>query len=66
MTALRARTTFVAGVNGRKVRVQQGDIRDSSDPVVKGRERLFEDPAALVEQATAAPGERRTVRRPKK
>lgn len=36
------------------------DVISSYDPVVKGREHLFR-PLDVVEQATAGPGEKRTV-----
>ena len=54
---LRARTAFAVG---HKI-VAAGALVDSDDPLVKGREGLF---APVVEQATAAPGERRAVKRP--
>jgi len=45
-----------------------GDLVDSNDPVVRGREAHFETVeavaakrAGIVEQATAAPGERRSL-----
>ena len=44
--------------------VAQDEIVASDDPVVKGREHLFK--AVEVEQATAAPGEKRSVAIPKK
>lgn len=64
---LSAARTFVAG---RRV-VRKGEIFPVDDPIVSGRERLFTpvgDAAAVdtgVEHATAAPGEKRTIRRPK-
>lgn len=62
-TPLRATTTF--GWGQRLVR--EGDIVSSDDPVVRKHAALFEPIVApIVEQATAAPGERRTVTRPKK
>ena len=62
MTMLRARETFFTG-DHRKV--TKGDIVDAKDPIVKGKERLFE--SLGVEQATAAPGELRTLpKKPKK
>lgn len=48
------RRTFI--VNGKLYR--KGTIVDASDPVVAGREEAF---APVVEQATAAPGEVRTI-----
>lgn len=61
MAALRAKVTFSAGPRW----VRAGDIISSDDPVVAGREALFERPDDLVpvERATAAPGERRTIAR---
>lgn len=69
---LRVKATFaLLGPATRMVR--KGTIVAASDPVVKGREHLFEvvapTPAAsapshsapVVEAATAAPGEKRTV-----
>lgn len=74
MTILRANASFSAGdPQGRRHFVQEGTLVDSADLVVKGREHLF-DPAEarvvsvfgtraapVVEQATAAPGEKRAV-----
>ena len=63
MPQLRALSTFWWG---QRV-INQGDIIASTDPVAKAAPLLFEVVApALVEQATAAPGERRTLTRPKK
>lgn len=64
MPKLRALSSFHA--LGRFVRA--GDEVDSKDPIVKGREVLFESPApsGSVEQATAAPGEKRSVTRTRK
>lgn len=62
-TPLRAVTTF--GWGQRIVR--EGDIVSSDDPVVRKHAALFEPiTVPVVEQATAAPGERRSVRIPKK
>ena len=51
---VRVRHTFT--VNGKLYR--KGTIVDASDPVVAGREAAF---APVIEQATAAPGEVRTI-----
>lgn len=58
--ALRARKTF-AVPGSRSFR--RGDLIRSDDPVVEGREDLFEDVLNKlgVEQATANPGERRNA-----
>lgn len=52
--------------------VSAGSLVDSDDPIVKGREHLFEPVetymsrrAGTTEQATAAPGEVRNVKRPR-
>lgn len=63
MAALRARTHFSVG----RRFVRPGDILDSTDPIVAGREHLFSpigDAGQPVEQATARPGEGRNVRPP--
>lgn len=68
---LRAVSPFVAATKDGTVRVAAGDLFDSSHPVVKGRESLFESvedaaarksPKSIVEKATAAPGEVREAR----
>lgn len=63
MAPLRARTHFAIG----RRHIRPGDIIDSTDPIVAGREQLFspvEDSVQRVEQATARPGEGRNVRPP--
>ena len=56
---------FSATVDGAAVHVAKGDVVDDGDPVLKGRQDLFEpfEPKVRtyqrVEQATAKPGERR-------
>lgn len=54
---LRANTTFHVGQRT----VRDGDIVDSTDPIVAGREHLFDSPADVIETATASPGERRST-----
>lgn len=54
---LRAKVTFHWG----RRTVREGDLVDSSDPVAVGREQLFAPVEDIVEAATAAPGESRTV-----
>lgn len=68
---LRARQAFATTADGQTVVIQPGAIVQLDDPIVKGREALFEDfdewvannvrkfPGQRVEQATAAPGEKR-------
>jgi hypothetical protein len=57
---VRATTSFATSVGGRRVRVQIGQRFPASDPVVKHAPSLFEPWEDTVEQATAAPGEKRT------
>lgn len=61
-----ARHAFAAQVGAETIIIQPGQVVDANDPVLKGREELFEDFApkirqykGQVEQATAAPGEKR-------
>jgi hypothetical protein len=74
--------TWVVAPDGTRVWVHIGQHWPADDPVVKKYPSLFSDdpvtglsftvtpkppaPAAPVEQATAAPGERRSVRRPRR
>jgi hypothetical protein len=57
MAVVRAKQTM--WVSSQRI-VHAGDLFDSTDPVVKGREALFESAVQVVEQATAAPGEKRS------
>ncbi|MFD9192989.1 hypothetical protein ACFWCA_32845 [Streptomyces phaeochromogenes] len=77
MAIKRCVAAFAASVGGTPRMYTVGTLVDSSDPVIKGREALFEDAEAYVsdkaarqapqvEQATAGPGERRSVGRPAK
>lgn len=43
--------------------VARGEVVAEDDPVIAGREGLFDWGDTPVEQATAAPGERRATRR---
>lgn len=63
-----ARKAFSTILNGQNIIIQPGQVVDADDPILKGREALFEDFApkirqykGRVEQATAAPGEKRGV-----
>jgi hypothetical protein len=67
----RCRQPFTVWNNGAPRVVAGGDLVDDNDPVIKGREHLFEDVATYmadrrtrVEQTTAEPGERRSLSRP--
>lgn len=69
----RCKQSFAAVVNGVPRVVAAGALVDSADPVMKGREALFDDveaymadkaPRSGVEQATAGPGEKRSRTRP--
>lgn len=72
MAIKRCKASFAVSVNGVPRMVTAGQLVDASDPVIKGREALFEDvethvadkaarQAPKVEQATAEPGEKRSV-----
>jgi hypothetical protein len=78
MATLRCKEPFSADIKGVPRVVPAGQLVDSSDPIVKGREHLFEsvdahmasrdaapDTRAAVETATSAPGEKRSVTRRK-
>lgn len=65
---LAARRAFAVHLNGETIIVQPGQLVDDADPILKGRAELFEDYVPKVrkypgqrrvEQATAAPGEKR-------
>lgn len=66
-----AKNAMVFVHDGRRVRICKGTLVRAGHPILKGREDLFEpvtveyDVESDVEQATAAPGEKRNVRRRK-
>lgn len=60
MGTVRARQAAVVKVNGSPIGVAEGQAFDEDSDVVRQHGWLFELP---VEQATAAPGQRRNVRR---
>lgn len=75
MPIKRCVAAFAASVDGVPRMYTVGQLVDASDPVIKNREGLFEDvethmadkaarQAPRVEQATAEPGEKRSVGRP--
>ncbi|MFG2328253.1 hypothetical protein ACGFMM_01370 [Streptomyces sp. NPDC048604] len=71
MAIKRCKASFAVVVNGAPRVVTAGQLVDENDPIVRGREVNFEDVEtyvserkARVEQATAEPGERRSVGRP--
>jgi hypothetical protein len=73
MAIKRVKAPFAAIVRGVPRSYTTGQLVDESDPVVKGREHLFEDVEAhvgagrgRVEEATAGPGEKRAVTRPQR
>jgi hypothetical protein len=77
MAIKRCVAAFAASVDGVPRMYTVGQLVDASDPVIKGREALFEDvethmadkaarQAPRVEQATAEPGEKRSVMPPRK
>ena len=62
-----ARHAFAVFLDGETIVVQPGQVVDEGDPILKGRAELFEDFVpkirkypGQVEQATAAPGEKRS------
>jgi hypothetical protein len=71
MAIKRSKASFAAVVNGVPQVIPVGYLVEDGHPVLKGREHLFEDADThvarrdkRVEQATAAPGEKRAVSRP--
>lgn len=68
-----ARAAVICRVNGHPVTVKLGETRHADDPVVLAHPDVFSDEPIIVtrypgwepdvEQATAAPGEKRSVRR---
>lgn len=75
MATLRCKDAFATHVNGIPRVVAAGQLVDSDDPAVKGREQFFEPVDTYmsrrsgvhqVEHATAAPGEVRMVSTPKR
>ncbi|RSS59789.1 hypothetical protein [Streptomyces sp. WAC01280] len=71
MAIKRCKAAFAANINGSPHMFTVGQLVADDHPVIKGREALFEDAetyvsdrtASRVEQATAAPGEKRSVGR---
>lgn len=70
MAILRVKEPFSVDVDGSPRVFTAGQLVDSTNPAVKGREHLFETidewmgqqpGAGGVEQATAAPGEKRSL-----
>lgn len=77
MDVVYATTTTIVALDGAQHRVQKGTHWPADDPIVVAQPSIFSadarygllytrEPAGYndVEQATAAPGERRTTRRP--
>lgn len=70
MAIKRCKMSFAVQVGGAPRVVPAGTLVEDGDPILQGREAYFEDvetyvsdrEASRVEQATAAPGEQRTVR----
>lgn len=72
MGIMRAKASFVTYSGGAPRMVHVGDLLEDTDPVMKGREHLFEGVedhvrrpsgrSGEVEAATAEPGEKRSVR----
>lgn len=77
MSIMRCKSTFFAVLKGQERRVRTGELLSSDDPVVKQHAPYFEsveehlaNKAAMaepvVERATAEPGEKRALGRPRK
>lgn len=62
MAAVRVHTSFAAPA----CVYPAGALVDASDPIVAKFPQFFDQPTREVEQATAAPGEKRTTGRAKK
>lgn len=68
----RCKAAFAASVGGVPRVMRPGTLVQDDDPVIKGREHLFEDVDAFVQQrtrveaATDEPGGRRSLTRPTK
>lgn len=65
-----AKSTASVGWEGGRVRLTAGDVWDGNDPFVRANPSMFTDTplkvhrtAAPVEQASAAPGEKRAVKK---
>ena len=57
-----ARTGFVGSIDGKDINIEEGDFVESNSPIAQKWPELFEAPLLrypVVEQATAAPGEKR-------
>lgn len=67
MALVRANGPFATNFNGWPQVVNPGELFDDDDPLVLAHPGNFEPVRAAnpVEQATAAPGEQRNVRRPR-
>jgi hypothetical protein len=69
MAVVRVLESFATGIKGYTEVVRQGDLYEDDDPLVRAYPAQFEAVVAThgrsVEQATAAPGEARNVRRPR-
>lgn len=72
MAIKRCKASFAAAVHGVPRVMAVGTLVKDDDPILKGREHLFEDAEAYVQERTrvedtsAAPGRRRSLTRPAK
>lgn len=70
MAIKRCKASFAASVGGLPRVMRTGTLVSEDDPIIKGREHLFEDAEthvqerARVEDTSAAPGRRRSLSRP--
>lgn len=60
----RARSTFVCNTGKGLRTVRKDSLLSGDDPAVRNAPHLFQSVSDAVEQATAAPGERRTLSSP--
>ena len=56
-----AKSAFVTDLGGKRRLVRAGELVSEGDPVLKGRSHLFVAVSEAVEQATSAPGEKRSM-----
>lgn len=58
--AHRAKQSFTAKVEDRRRRISRGEVVGSNDPVLRGRESLFDE---IVETTRRGPGEKRATKK---
>ena len=63
MALVRALDSFATMRDGHQHVVNVGDLYDSDEELVKRHRELFTPATSVVEEATARPGERRSIRK---